>query len=179
MAIISFRRLEPHDRAAYRAIRLAALKGEPENYGSTYEEESVITVLPFEHHVIEQSPLHVVYGAFSDGELIGITAYFREVRRKLSHRGKVTQVYVAPEHRGKGLAKQLVKAVVDDAFRQDGLEILTLEVVATNVAAIRTYEALEFVEYGLMERYFKTDGGYTDQRYMVLSKEQAKEEKKL
>ena len=170
MANIHIRRLQPNDASAYRHIRLAALKGEPENYGSTFEEESVIAVLPFENHIIEQSPLHVVYGAFSDGELIGITAYFREVRRKLNHRGRVTQVYVAPEHRGKGLAKLLVKAVVDDAFRQDGLEILTLEVVATNVAAIRSYEALGFVEYGLMERYFKTDRGYTDQRYLVLHK---------
>ena len=87
---------------------------------------------------------------------------------KLRHRGKVTQVYIAPEYRGRGLAKQLVKAVVEDAFRQDGLEILTLEVVAGNIAAVRTYESLGFVQYGLMERYFKTDNGYTDQRYMVL-----------
>ena len=162
------RRLLPEDSLAYRKIRLAALKGEPENYGSTFEEESVMAVLPFETHINERSTIQVVYGAFVNDELIGITAYFREVRLKLKHRGKVTQVYVSPENRGQGLAKQLVAAVVEDAFRQDGLEILTLEVVAGNIAAVRTYESLGFVQYGLMERYFKTDNGYTDQRYMVL-----------
>ena len=168
MPELHIRRLEPHDAAAYRAIRLAALKGEPENYGSTFEEESVMAILPFETHISERSSVQVMYGAFSGEELIGITAYFREVRMKLRHRGKVTQVYIAPEYRGRGLAKQLVKAVVEDAFAQDGLEILTLEVVAGNIAAVRTYESLGFVQYGLMERYFKTDNGYTDQRYMVL-----------
>ncbi len=170
MIDLVIRRLEPGDSAAYRVIRLSALKGEPENYGSTYEEESEIAVLPFEKHIKEQSPIHVVYGAFEGGNLVGITAYFRETRKKLNHRGRVTQVYVAPEYRGKGFANQLVQAVVDDAFRREGLEVLTLEVVATNIAAIKAYQALGFVEYGLMKKYFKTDRGYTDQRYMVLYK---------
>ena len=170
MPDVTFRRLEPKDSAIYRTIRLEALKNEPDNYGSTFEEESILAKLPFEGHIESESPIHIVYGAFDGDDLIGITAYFRESRMKLRHRGKVTQVYIAPEYRGRGLAKQLVKAVVEDAFAQDGLGILTLEVVATNVAAIRTYESLGFVQYGLMERYFKTDNGYTDQRYMVLRK---------
>ena len=167
---VVIRRLEPKDVAGYRFIRLEALKNEPENYGSTYEEESEMAVLPFETYIQERSPIQVMFGAFSGDELIGITAYFREVRRKLRHRGRVTQVYIAPDYRGRGLAKKLVKAVVDDAFRQEGLEILTLEVVAGNTAAVRTYESLGFVQFWVMERYFKTDCGYTDQRYMVLDK---------
>lgn len=169
--MVTIRRLGPGDSKIYRETRLAALKNEPDNYGSTYEEESIKPRLPYETYIEEQSPIHVVFGAFIDEELIGLSAYFRDERKKLWHRGKVTQVYVAPEHRGKGIAKQILKALIDDAFQQDGLEILTLEVVTANQPAIKTYEALGFKTYGVMEHYFKTERGYFDQRFMSLNRE--------
>ena len=170
MSSIAIRRLAPSDVADYRRLRLQALKGEPENYGSTFEEESVKQKLVSEEPIEQQSDNHVVFGAFDGNELIGIMAYFREERYKLRHRGKVTQVYVAPSHRGQGIAKLILQTLVDHAFTQDGLEILTLEVVASNPAAIKVYESVGFRAYGLMEKYFKTEIGYTAQQFMILNK---------
>lgn len=170
MPEIAFRRLAPSDVADYRRVRLAALKGEPENYGSTFEEESIKPKLVSEDPIARQADDHFVFGAFDGDELIGIMAYFREERHKLRHRGKVTQVYVAPSHRGQGIAKRILQTLVDHAFTQDGLEILTLEVVASNPAAIKVYESVGFHAFGLMEKYFKTDRGYTAQQFMILNK---------
>ena len=170
MSEIDIRRLVPSDVADYRRLRLEALKNEPENYGSTFEEESVKVKLVSEEPIEQQSPIHVVFGAFDGDELVGIMAYFREERRKLAHRGKVTQVYVKPEYRGKGIAKRILKELIDQAFAQDGLEILSLEVVASNLAAIKVYESLGFKAFGLMEGYFKTANGYTAQQFMMLKK---------
>ena len=170
MSGIVVRRLSPSDSIAYRATRLDALKAEPDNYGSTYEEEAVNPRLAYEDYIDEQSSLHIVFGAFDSDDLIGIMAYFRDERRKLWHRGKVTQVYVAPSYRGKGIAKRLLQTDVDHAFSREGLEILTLEVVTTNFPAIRVYESLGFKTYGTMEHYFKTERGYLDQQFMSLDR---------
>lgn len=170
LSSIAIRRLESKDVSLYRKTRLEALKQEPDNYGSTYEEESAKERLAYEDYIEQQSPIHVVFGAFDGDDLIGIMAYFRDERRKLWHRGKVTQVYVAPSYRGRGVAKQMLTQLVDHAFGQDGLEILTLEVVTTNAPAIRVYESLGFRAYGTMEHYFKTDRGYFDQQFMSLRK---------
>ena len=172
MSDIVIRRLAPPDVDDYRRVRLEALRAEPENYGSTFEEESAKPKLVSEDPIEQQSPIHVVFGAFDGPDLIGIMAYFREERRKLQHRGKVTQVYVAPSHRGQGIAKKLLYDLIGHAFAQPGLEILTLEVVDSNRAAVRVYESLGFKPYGLMESYFKTERGYTAQQFMILNRAQ-------
>lgn len=170
MSDIVIRRLVPADVADYRRVRLEALKGEPENYGSTFEEESVKARLVSEVPIEKQSSIHVVFGAFDGAELVGIMAYFREERRKLQHRGKVTQVYVAPYYRGQGIAKKILQDLIDYAFSQHGLEILTLEVVDSNNAAVKVYESVGFKSYGRMEGYFKTERGYTAQQFMILNR---------
>jgi ribosomal protein S18 acetylase RimI-like enzyme len=167
---VVIRRLAPKDVSAYRRVRLEALKGEPENYGSTFEEESIKPKLISEDPIVQQSPIHVVFGAFHENDLVGIMAYFREERHKLRHRGKVTQVYVSPDYRGQGIAKRLLKDLVDYAFAQPEIEVLTLEVVDSNKAAVRVYESVGFKCFGLMERYFKTERGYTAQQFMKLEK---------
>jgi RimJ/RimL family protein N-acetyltransferase len=45
---------------------------------------------------------------------------------------------------GRGLAREATRAVVDLALRQLGLEEVYLEVIPTNLRAIRVYEACGF-----------------------------------
>lgn len=170
MSQVTVRRLLPDDSPAYRQVRLEALKNDPGNYGSTYEEECKKDKLAFETYIESQSPDHVVFGVFDGEKLIGITSWFRDDRVRLRHRGKITQVYIAPEYRGTGLSKQIMRAVIDDAFAIDEIELLTLEVVSTNTPAVKLYEGLGFAEYGLFEKYFKVRDGYLDQKFMVLKR---------
>lgn len=55
----------------------------------------------------------------------------------------VRQVMVHPDARGRGLARRLVAALVDDA-RAYGVETLTLDVRGNNHAAMALYETLGF-----------------------------------
>ena len=166
------RRLEPNDVPAYRQIRLESLKNDPDNYGSTYEEESKSARLVFEKYVAEQTPGNRMFGAFFDGELIAISGYFGDDRQRVLHRAKVTQVYVKPDYRGKGVAKKLLQYLIEDAFSIPTIESLQLEVVASNATAFGLYESLGFKSYGFLENYFKKlDGTYLNQQFMVLRRE--------
>lgn len=57
--------------------------------------------------------------------------------------GEVLQVMVHPDGRGRGLARLLVGALVDDA-RAHGVETLTLDVRGNNHAAMALYESFGF-----------------------------------
>ena len=48
----------------------------------------------------------MVYGAFADGALAGVVGYSRDPRVKNRHRGKVFGMYVAPEHRRRGVGTE-------------------------------------------------------------------------
>jgi ribosomal protein S18 acetylase RimI-like enzyme len=170
MSTVLIRKLKAEDAPVYRAVRLESLRSEPGRYGSTYEEESQKAKLAFESHLEQQSPYHHLFGAFIDGELIGITAYFRDSRTRLRHRGKVTQVYVDARYRGQGIAKTILKAVIEDAFANPEIDSLELEVVDSNAPAIAVYETLGFKTLVTFENYFKDNGKYIAQRFMLLSK---------
>jgi len=60
---------------------------------------------------------------------------------------EVLQVMVHPDARGRGLARRLVAALVEDA-RAKRVETLTLDVRGNNHAAMALYESLGFEVYG-------------------------------
>ena len=60
---------------------------------------------------------------------------------------------VAPQHRRQGIARQLVEAL-GDALRAQGVQSLTLEVRASNEAAIQLYRSLGFTQVGRRARYY-------------------------
>src|SRR5689334_269818 len=97
---IIFRKLQPHESAIYRQIRLSCMKNASDYFGSTYEEEASNPKLKFETFIENQSRDHFMFGAFSDDTLIGITGFHRMERQRDKHRGEVVQVYVDANYRG-------------------------------------------------------------------------------
>src|SRR5215212_9942228 len=119
---IIIRKLQPHESAAYRAIRLACLKNVPESFGSTYEEEILNPKFLFEAFIENGSPDHVMFGAFDEERLIGITGFNRMARQRASHRGEVVQVYVEPGYRGQNVGEKLLRHLLKYAFSLEGIE---------------------------------------------------------
>lgn len=72
---------------------------------------------------------------------------------------RIDRVVIAPEHRGRGLGVPLVHAVLDQLPIVRPVDLL---VFAGNVPAIRTYEAVGFVDAGAIAPE------YPDVRRMVL-----------
>jgi RimJ/RimL family protein N-acetyltransferase len=73
---------------------------------------------------------------------------------------------VDPAHQGRGLARRLVAAAVDEA-RARGARRLRLRVLRHNAAARRVYEASGFVVEGVLREEFLLDGRYVDDVLMA------------
>ncbi len=158
---IQIRRLAPSEGAAYREIRLEALRGNPEAFGSTFEAESI---RPLEHFSgrVAQCP---VFGAFRDAEIVGMAGFLGREGAKDAHKGYLWGMYVRPGARNSGVGKKLAKAVID--YARQRVEVLQLDVVSENEAARRLYASLGFVEYGIERKALKQGGRYYDEVLMA------------
>src|ERR1051325_3566939 len=128
--LILIRKLQPSESSIYRKIRLDCLKNAPNNFGSTYEEEVLNPKLRFETYIEINTADHVMFGAFDEDRLIGIAGFNRMARQRAMHRGEVVQVYVDSNYRGQNIGEKLIRAVLDYAFRLDGIEQVQLSVIA-------------------------------------------------
>jgi RimJ/RimL family protein N-acetyltransferase len=169
MSII-IRKLQPQESGIYRDVRLACLKNVPQYFGSTYEEEILNPKLMFETFIENDSPEHVMFGAFEEEQLIGITGFNRMARQRAMHRGEIVQVYVNSKYRGQNIGEKLIRRALDYAFTLDGIEQVQLSVIANNQTAIKLYEKLGFKTFGVQPRYFKVGDIYLDQQFMQLFK---------
>lgn len=93
-----------------------------------------------------------------DGRLCGLTIAQREGTTPMWYIGTVG---VLPEHRGRGIARQLVAATLDMARDRGGARI-RLGVIDGNTPAQSLYRSLGFVEYGGSTRYALTPAGAVD-----------------
>ncbi len=167
---INYRKLLPGDSEAYRSIRLESLEKFPASFGASAIEEAKLTKLRFQTFIEAQLPDKFMVGAFDNDELIGICGFIREEQQRSNHRGIVIQMYVRPTHKGNKIGYKLLQTLIDFAFQLEGLEMLTLGLIATNKPALTVYEQLGFIEYGYLVNYYKEDGGYDNHLFMVLTR---------
>jgi RimJ/RimL family protein N-acetyltransferase len=151
---ISYRKLLPRDSAQYREIRLESLKAHPESFGSTFEEQKKLPKLMFEKAIEQPYDSRFVVGAFDQKEIIGICGFVpfaSEYFQDLENAGTIIQMYVKPTYRGRRIGFNLVKTVVDEAFRLPDIDKVVLGVKEGNLSAIRVYEQAGFLNYSPAE----------------------------
>jgi ribosomal protein S18 acetylase RimI-like enzyme len=151
------RLLTEADWTAYRDLRLAALRAEPEAFGSSPEHEKRLGDAWFQQVLRDNR----VFAAFRDGPMCGLAAWRRNGVAKLAHVGGIWGMYVAASERGRGTGRVLLDAVVADAKAQS-VEALKLSVTATNTAARMLYDRCGFVPYGLEPGTLKVGDAYYD-----------------
>lgn len=171
MIPISFRLLDSKDRENYRQKRLECLTNYPEFFGDTYEEEISGAPLKFDKALRPGNDNSFLIGAFSDDSLVGISGFIQDGRIKTNHRGDLVQVYVDPSFSGQGIGSKLVELTISRAFENSLIDQILLGVVHTNEKAIRLYKKHGFVEYGMLENYFKRDENSWTQLFMALTRE--------
>lgn len=153
------------DVARYRTLRLAALAESPESFGSSVEDEKDASDAFMAERAVPAAP-GVTFGAFDDGDLIGIASYAASQKVKTRHKGTMVGVYIAPSHRGTGLGRRLVERVVEHAATLG--VILNCTVTSHNAAALRLYRDLGFRTYGLEKAALYVNGVFLDEELLSL-----------
>ena len=108
----------------------------------------------------------MLFGAFADGELVGMTGLVRDDRRKLRHRACIVAVYVRPAHRGRGVAGRMLDAAIRHARTLDGVEVLYLSTAGGNEPALRAYRSRGFVAWGTEPDALRCDGVAFDEVHL-------------
>ena len=71
----------------------------------------------------------------------------------LFEEAQILNITVAPDRRGRGVAKMLMEKAVSRAL-EEGAEVMALEVRASNISAISLYEQFGFKQIGIRARYY-------------------------
>lgn len=156
------RLLTPADASLYRAIRLEALAAHPEAFSSTFAREQEKPLAWFE----ERLKMSDVFGAFIDGEIVGVAGFRRQDGPQTMHKADLWGMYVRQSAGRAGVGRRLVDAVIGHAAKH--VEKLQLTVASKNEAALRLYKAAGFVEYGREVKALKQNGRYFDEVLMEL-----------
>lgn len=168
---MDIRKLTKEDAAAFRELRIEMCANHPEAFGQTPEEVVATTEEKYLEWMARREvfPQSFVLAAFEGNTLIGTVGFKREDSAKERHRGWIWSVYVRPEGRGRGISKQLMQQVIDEARKMEDLEMLTLTVAVTQTAARTLYSSLGFFTNGLnLHGYKLPDGRYVDHEEMTL-----------
>ncbi len=87
-------------------------------------------------------------GAFDGDRLVGVVALRRQFGVKFRHKGAIWGMFVAPTDQQRGVAGQLLDALMVEARKVDGLRRLTVCYIEGNTAAERLFASRGFIEYG-------------------------------
>jgi ribosomal protein S18 acetylase RimI-like enzyme len=169
-AAITVAPLTPSDVDEYRRVRLRALVEHPEAFRSDAEEEAAKPLQWWEERLAPRSVSGAAFvGAWTAAHrLVGTVGLLFENRRKVCHTATLVGMYVMPEHAGQRIGARLVEACIDLARADSAVEILYLTVTSTNSAAIRLYERIGFIAYGLEPRSMRLGDRTFDKLMMAL-----------
>jgi ribosomal-protein-alanine N-acetyltransferase len=112
----------------------------------------------FQHEI--SAPYSSSFVAEQNGVVVGYVCLM-----SLFEEAQILDIAVAPEQRGRGVARMLMDHAISVA-REKGAELLALEVRASNVSAITLYERCGFVRTGIRSKYYE---GVDDAVLMELS----------
>jgi RimJ/RimL family protein N-acetyltransferase len=165
---MELRTIDSTDAAAFKALRLAALRECPTAFSSSYEEECDIPLAESAQRLAPNRD-RAIFGAFDGGDLVATVGLQREDRRKLAHKAVIWGVYVAPSFRRRGVGRLLLERALAHARSMSDVLQVTLGVNTANTAAIRLYESLGFEQFGLERGFLRVDGVLYDELHMVLA----------
>ena len=161
------RRLTPSDAATFQALRLASLLDAPIAFGSSHGEEVSSSISSIAAR-LEPLPDRGVFGAFESDTLVGIVGLGRESLLNLSHKAFIWGMYVAPTHRNRGIAKELLATAIAFAKSNSAIRQINLCVNASAISAVHLYQSIGFVTYGQEPDAMLIHGTLYDELHMRL-----------
>ena len=166
----SVRELRPPDAPALMALRRRALESEPFAFSASPEDDVGLDPAFVERQLgsAGRAGGSITLGAFAP-ELVGILGLAPDRHVKARHKLGLWGLFVAHEHRQRGVADALLAAAVERARRLEGIEQIQLAVSTRSASAIRLYERHGFSTYGREPRALRVGEVYTDTLLMRLA----------
>jgi ribosomal protein S18 acetylase RimI-like enzyme len=158
--MIKIERLSEDRGQDYRDLRLGALQSEPVAFGSSYEEERLLTEANWRDRI--KNALF----AMEDNQPVGMVVVMRNNRIKQNHIAEIYGVYVKKEYRGKGIGKQLMEAALGEIYTQKDVTKIKIGVNPTQKAAEQLYWKMGFEKAGRLKNEMRIDGNYYDELVM-------------
>jgi GNAT superfamily N-acetyltransferase len=146
-ALPRIRKLQPPEWARYRAVRLRSLADAPDAFGGTFAAEQARTDEAWQAQLIaaaasgEDHPLVAEHG----GEAIGLA--WAKVEASDNSAVNVFQMWVAPQHRRRGIGSELLVVVIGWA-RSRNARSVQLGVTCGDSSASRLYFRKGFEAFG-------------------------------
>ncbi len=154
---LSLRPLQPQDAVQYQQLRLRALREHPQAFTSDAQQEQAKPLLWSQERLAASNA--TFFGHVVQGNVVSMVGLEVPTRKKEAHVGHLIGMYVSPEFAGRGLARALVLACLDNA-RQRGLRAVKLSVTSSNLAALNLYLSCGFRRYGEEAQAVYVDGAY-------------------
>src|SRR5690606_23397270 len=121
-------RLAAGDVERYARLRRRMLDDSPWAFSASPEDDRALDLAALKEQLGEQEFAIVGVEATPGGELAAVTGVVRARERKFAHRAIIWGVFVAPEHRGRGLGRAVMTAAIDLARSWPGVDYVDLAV---------------------------------------------------
>lgn len=140
-APVLVRELEPSEVAVFRAIRLDALRSDPDAFGQTLESALGMSDEEWAERLAGAADEGAVLVAEQEGRVVGMAA--TGLDRGSPGAAFLWGMFVAPDARGGGAGAALLRAAEEWA-RAHGLGAMNAMVAAPNRAALDFYRAIGY-----------------------------------
>jgi ribosomal protein S18 acetylase RimI-like enzyme len=158
--------LGPQDWRDLRAIRLEALRLEPAAYSSSYEETLARPDEHWRQRLANDQSVHLL--ARAQNRPIGMVGGYLGSDEGDDSVAVVFGMYVASEHRGRGIGRLLLTSLIDRLSAFPQITTIRLGVTETQDPARRLYESVGFQVVGKTEEGIVVDDRWYDELIMEL-----------
>lgn len=154
----------------YKALRLEAVRSEPQAYRTTYEEASTS---PDEKWLeilgnAEKENKDILFFAEDDGKLVGMTGAFFNKTPETENAAMIYGVYLNKKYRGQGIGKQLLLKVLE---RLENISTISKAVIMVNTQQTIAHSLYRNLGFQEVKKVTLTMADGLDHEEAVLEKE--------
>jgi ribosomal protein S18 acetylase RimI-like enzyme len=170
---VTVRALTVAEAGLYAGLRRQMLRESPWAFGAdpVTDRRSDAAVVAQALAEAEGKPGYAIIGAIHPGAvpaLLSTAVVIQESGPKRRHVASVFSVYTAPQARGLGLGREVMRRVISTAQGWPGVEMLELSVSQRAQAARALYASLGFVAWGRQPDALRVDGESLAEEHMQL-----------